>query len=180
MCVLCFWIGVDLVLVFVGLGLFQTCSHFPFSPHSKDHALHLEPTMRGVNRSKIKRQSYLKKFIQGVLLPNRPLKKLFKISSPIPLQGKAKPKSAQAVQGSPQVQLAKQPFKWTTRNSQEATRTSVVASTVASRARNLWATTIDTDNFKDAIDTDKILRVCLAAVSPGIFKILITVYSSHT
>jgi len=35
-----FEIGVDLVLVFVGFGLFQICSHLPFSPHSKDHALH--------------------------------------------------------------------------------------------------------------------------------------------
>jgi len=34
-----FEIGVDLVLVFVGFGLFQICSHLPFSPHSKDHAL---------------------------------------------------------------------------------------------------------------------------------------------
>ena len=40
-CVICvFEIGVDLVLVFVGFGLFQICSHFPFSLHSKDHALH--------------------------------------------------------------------------------------------------------------------------------------------
>ena len=39
-CVICvFEIGVDLVLVFVGFGLFQICSHFPFSPHSKDHTL---------------------------------------------------------------------------------------------------------------------------------------------
>jgi len=34
-----FEIGVDLVLVFVGFGLFQTCSHLPFSPYSKDHTL---------------------------------------------------------------------------------------------------------------------------------------------
>jgi len=34
-----FEIDVDLVLVFVGFGLFQICSHLPFSPHSKDHAL---------------------------------------------------------------------------------------------------------------------------------------------
>jgi len=36
-----FEIGVDLVLVFVGFGLFQICLHLPlpFSPHSKDHAL---------------------------------------------------------------------------------------------------------------------------------------------
>ena len=34
-----FEIGVDLVLVFVGFGLFQICSHLPFSPYSKDHAL---------------------------------------------------------------------------------------------------------------------------------------------
>ena len=68
----------------------------------------------------------------------------------------------------------KQPFKQTTRNSQEATRTSVVASTVASRARNLQATAVDpsqiplpvpienetdTDNFEDAIDTDEILNM---------------------
>ena len=40
-CVICvFEIGVDLVLVFVGFGLFQICSHLPFSPHSKDHTLH--------------------------------------------------------------------------------------------------------------------------------------------
>jgi len=32
----------------------------------------------------------------------------------------------------------------------------------------------------DAVFVNKTLRVCLAAVSPGIFKILITVYSSHT
>ena len=38
-CDLCFWLVLDLVLVFVGLGLFQICSHFPFSPHSKYHAL---------------------------------------------------------------------------------------------------------------------------------------------
>jgi len=34
-----FEIGVGLVLVFVGFGLFQICSHLPFSPHSKDHTL---------------------------------------------------------------------------------------------------------------------------------------------
>ena len=36
---LCFWLVLDLVLVFVGFGLFQICSPFSFSPHSKDHAL---------------------------------------------------------------------------------------------------------------------------------------------
>ena len=35
-----FEIGVDLVLVFVGFGLFQICSQLPFSPYSKDHAFH--------------------------------------------------------------------------------------------------------------------------------------------
>ena len=35
----CFWLVLDLVLVFVGFGLFQICSPFSFSPHSKDHAL---------------------------------------------------------------------------------------------------------------------------------------------
>ena len=38
--VICVWLVLDLVLVFVGLGLFQICSYFPFSPHSKYHALH--------------------------------------------------------------------------------------------------------------------------------------------
>ena len=57
---------------------------------------------------------------------------------------------------------------------QEATRTSVVASIVASRARNLQATTVDTsqiplpvpienktdiENFEDTIDTDEILNM---------------------
>ena len=36
----CFWLVLDLVLVFVGFGLFQTCLQLPFSPHSKDHTLH--------------------------------------------------------------------------------------------------------------------------------------------
>ena len=35
----CFWLVLDLVLVFVGFGLSQICSPFSFSPHSKDHAL---------------------------------------------------------------------------------------------------------------------------------------------
>jgi len=35
-----FEIGVGLVLVFVGFGLFQICLCFSFSPYSKDHALH--------------------------------------------------------------------------------------------------------------------------------------------
>jgi len=40
-CVICvFEIGVSLVLVFVGFGLFQICLCFSFSPYSKDHALH--------------------------------------------------------------------------------------------------------------------------------------------
>ena len=39
-CVICcFWLVLDLVLVFVGFGLFQICSPFSFSLHSKDHAL---------------------------------------------------------------------------------------------------------------------------------------------
>jgi hypothetical protein len=33
------WLVLDLVLVFVGFGLFQICSHLLFSPHSKDHVL---------------------------------------------------------------------------------------------------------------------------------------------
>ena len=43
MCDLCFLLVLDLVLVFVGLGLFQTCLHFPFSPHSKYHTLQHHP-----------------------------------------------------------------------------------------------------------------------------------------
>jgi len=35
-----FEIGVGLVLVFVGFGLFQICLCFSFSPYSKDHAFH--------------------------------------------------------------------------------------------------------------------------------------------
>ena len=39
-CVICvFEIGVGLVLVFVGFGLFHICLCFSFSPYSKDHAL---------------------------------------------------------------------------------------------------------------------------------------------
>jgi hypothetical protein len=30
----------------VGFGLFQICSHLPFSPHSKDHVLHRLPSNR--------------------------------------------------------------------------------------------------------------------------------------
>ena len=45
MCDLCFWLVLDLVLVFVGFGLFQICSPFSFSPHSKDHALHRHVTL---------------------------------------------------------------------------------------------------------------------------------------
>jgi len=51
-----FEIGVDLVLVFVGFGLFQICSHLPFSPHSKDHALHRDSVIGP-------KQTSLKKFI---------------------------------------------------------------------------------------------------------------------
>jgi hypothetical protein len=36
----CFWLVLDLVLVFVGFGLFQIRAQLPFSPHSKDHVLH--------------------------------------------------------------------------------------------------------------------------------------------
>ena len=35
-----FWLALDLVLVLMGFSLFQICSPFFFSPHSKDHALH--------------------------------------------------------------------------------------------------------------------------------------------
>jgi hypothetical protein len=44
----CFWLVLDLVLVFVCFGLFQICSHLPFSPHSKDHVL-----QRGIKRDQI-------------------------------------------------------------------------------------------------------------------------------
>jgi hypothetical protein len=40
----CLWLVLDLVLVFVGFGLFQICLHLLFSPHSKDHVLHRHVT----------------------------------------------------------------------------------------------------------------------------------------
>ena len=36
----CFWLVLDLVLVFVGLGLIPDLLALSISPHSKDHALH--------------------------------------------------------------------------------------------------------------------------------------------
>ena len=35
----CFWLVLDLVLVFVGFGLIPDLHALPISPHSKDHTL---------------------------------------------------------------------------------------------------------------------------------------------